>query len=111
MAKPELGSKRVCVSCATRFFDLGKSPAVCPKCKTEQPAEQPRLRRPALPAEEKRVKKPVPVPLNDEDEIEAVPEEVEEDAEVIDDAGDLEDDADGLGPDLEVAADHDETER
>ena len=45
MAKPELGEKRTCVSCGTRFFDLGKDPAVCPKCATEQPAEQPRLKR------------------------------------------------------------------
>ena len=45
MAKPELGTKRVCVACGTRFYDLTKSPAVCPKCGTEQPIEQPRPRR------------------------------------------------------------------
>ena len=45
MAKPELGIKRVCVACSTRFYDLTKSPAICPKCGTEQPIEQPRPRR------------------------------------------------------------------
>ena len=45
MAKPELGLKRTCVACGTRFYDLTRSPAICPKCGTEQPAEQPRLRR------------------------------------------------------------------
>jgi uncharacterized protein (TIGR02300 family) len=45
MAKPELGTKRVCVSCGARFYDLTKTPAVCPKCSTEQPLEQPRARR------------------------------------------------------------------
>ncbi len=109
MAKPELGSKRVCVSCGTRFFDLQKSPAVCPKCGTGQPAEQPRLRRPALPADDRRVKKPLPVPAREEDEIEAVPEEADADDEVIEDAADLEDDADGLGAEIEVGGDPEET--
>ncbi|MCS6892583.1 MAG: TIGR02300 family protein [Rhodovarius sp.] len=53
MAKPELGSKRTCVSCGARFYDLMRNPAVCPKCGTEQPAEQPRLRRAAAPADDK----------------------------------------------------------
>jgi len=37
-----LGTKRVCVACSARFYDLTKTPAVCPKCGTEQPIEQPR---------------------------------------------------------------------
>ena len=32
MVKPELGTKRTCPSCATRFYDLLKHPIVCPKC-------------------------------------------------------------------------------
>jgi uncharacterized protein (TIGR02300 family) len=32
MAKPELGTKRCCISCAAKFFDLNKDPIVCPKC-------------------------------------------------------------------------------
>ena len=32
MAKPELGSKRQCLSCGTKFFDLNKDPILCPKC-------------------------------------------------------------------------------
>ena len=34
MAKPELGSKRQCMSCGAKFYDLNKDPAVCPKCGT-----------------------------------------------------------------------------
>jgi uncharacterized protein (TIGR02300 family) len=34
VAKPELGSKRQCLSCSTRFFDLNKDPIICPKCGT-----------------------------------------------------------------------------
>ena len=59
MVKPELGTKRVCVACGTKFYDLTRTPAVCPKCGTEQPAEQPRLRRPAAPVDEKLRKRAV----------------------------------------------------
>ncbi len=31
----EWGIKRTCRSCAARFYDLRRSPAVCPKCQTE----------------------------------------------------------------------------
>ncbi len=32
MAKPEWGTKRICQSCGTRFYDLGRTPIVCPSC-------------------------------------------------------------------------------
>ena len=34
MVKPELGTKRTCPNCATRFYDLLKDPITCPKCST-----------------------------------------------------------------------------
>lgn len=34
MVKAELGDKQVCPSCGAKFYDLGKRPAVCPKCQT-----------------------------------------------------------------------------
>jgi uncharacterized protein (TIGR02300 family) len=34
MTKPELGTKRLCASCGTRFYDLVHSPITCPKCGT-----------------------------------------------------------------------------
>ena len=32
MANPELGSKRVCQGCETRFYDLKRDPIICPSC-------------------------------------------------------------------------------
>ena len=32
MAKPELGTKRLCQSCSAKFYDLQKDPIICPKC-------------------------------------------------------------------------------
>jgi uncharacterized protein (TIGR02300 family) len=34
VAKPELGTKRLCASCGAKFYDLNKDPIVCPKCST-----------------------------------------------------------------------------
>ncbi|HQU02682.1 MAG TPA: TIGR02300 family protein, partial [Acetobacteraceae bacterium] len=67
MAKPELGDKHTCVSCGARFFDLGKTPAVCPKCATEQPAEQPRLKRNVPLPEE--AKKPVKAVVSEDGDV------------------------------------------
>lgn len=39
MVKAELGTKRSCPSCTTRFYDLLKNPIVCPKCGTSFVAE------------------------------------------------------------------------
>src|SRR6201997_5126825 len=34
VAKPELGTKRLCASCGAKFYDLNKTPITCPKCGT-----------------------------------------------------------------------------
>jgi uncharacterized protein (TIGR02300 family) len=35
MAKPEWGVKRTCQGCGAKFYDMQKTPAVCPKCDVE----------------------------------------------------------------------------
>ena len=34
MAKPELGTKRLCPSCGAKYYDLNRDPIICPKCGT-----------------------------------------------------------------------------
>jgi len=34
VAKPDLGTKRLCGSCGAKFYDLAKDPIICPKCET-----------------------------------------------------------------------------
>ena len=34
LAKPALGTKRICTGCEAKFYDLGKDPIVCPSCDT-----------------------------------------------------------------------------
>jgi uncharacterized protein (TIGR02300 family) len=35
MAKPEWGKKRICPYCNTKYYDLNKSPIICPSCGVE----------------------------------------------------------------------------
>ncbi len=61
MAKPEWGTKRFCDDCGTRFYDLNRAPATCPKCGTEvKVVAKPKARRFAKPAP-----KPAPAPTQD----------------------------------------------
>src|SRR5262245_50646382 len=59
VAKPELGIKRQCGNCGAKFYDLAKSPIVCPKCGTVyEVAAAPARRAPAkaaAPAQEEAV--------------------------------------------------------
>ena len=65
MAKPELGTKRLCGHCGTKFYDLSKSPIVCPKCATVFQVVAPSSRAraeaaaPAAPVARPPVKEPV----------------------------------------------------
>ena len=80
MANPELGAKQVCPSCASKFYDLNRRPAHCPKCAAEfDPEEALRSRRVRprgpLPEEETEVVKAAPeAEVEEEAEAEAAPE-------------------------------------
>ena len=95
---PGVGSKRVCVSCSTRFYDLTKTPPVCPKCGTEQPPEAPRaapIRR--APPRGRMVKPPAPVARDGDDDAAPVLDADEDEAEIDEDAEAVEDDTDDEG--------------
>ena len=64
MAKPELGTKRLCANCGAKFYDLSKNPIVCPKCHTvlELAAAPPRSRPDAAAAA-----RPVAAPAPEEE--------------------------------------------
>lgn len=108
MAKPELGEKHTCVSCSARFFDLGKQPVICPKCGTEQPAEQPRLKRAApIPEEQKKPAKPE----LDTDDLDVEVPDADDDEDILDDADELDDGADVIDADIEVPPEGGDDER
>lgn len=118
MAKAELGLKRTCVACSAKFYDLARVPPTCPKCGTEQPAEQPRLRRAVsasaavsagiaatAAAEEKLKKRAAAGGEADGDELEADDADA---AEGVEDAEELDDAEDDLGEEIGVGEDGDE---
>ena len=96
MVKPELGTKRVCPSCAIKFYDLLKDPIECPACGATFMAE------PILPS-----KNDAPPPSEPEKAA------IEDDENDVDSEGDVEvvsledveeDDADTEDADVAAAA-------
>lgn len=106
MAKPDLGMKRICVACGAKFYDLAKQPAICPKCATEQPAEQPRPKRGPAVADEK-LKKRAAVPGADGEADDVEIEDVDPDAAALD-ADELEDEDEAIDAEIEVEGERDE---
>jgi uncharacterized protein (TIGR02300 family) len=64
VTKPELGIKRICGNCNLKFYDLHKSPIVCPTCKAvfEPPTPIPSKSRRLPDVSTATVKKPVITP-------------------------------------------------
>ncbi len=96
MAKPELGTKRLCPNCGTKYYDLLRNPITCPNCGTifEIAAHQR-----AAPA---RVAAAAPEPDEEDADVETV---AEGDAELVP----LEEAEEDAEPDVGPDADEDET--
>lgn len=94
--RPELGTKRVCVGCAARFYDLARSPPTCPKCSAVQPPDVPRPRYGGRgnigPGTRRAPWQAAPAPVADDAEPVADAAEDDEDADVA--VIDEDDDAD-----------------
>jgi uncharacterized protein (TIGR02300 family) len=107
VGRPELGTKCACASCAERFYDLNRSPAVCPKCGATQPPVAVRAARPVRPGPGSAymsrrppsvvaVEEPEPLAAVEEDAVEEDADEDEVDAEDLPEI-DADDDGD-VGP-------------
>lgn len=108
MAKPEWGTKRICLSCSAKFYDLTQDPITCPSCGATFKAEDfTRGRRgkgavAEKPAPKSKPKRPVPseddddvddVLLGDDDDDDL---DDEDDEDIIEDTTDLGDDEDDV---------------
>ena len=101
MAKLEWGTKRLCQSCATKFYDFGRTPIVCPQCGVSFDPEsllKARRSRPSAASKPvKAVKAPAPAEDAEEadielgDDLEEIEDTDDEDA-VLEDASDLDGD-------------------
>ena len=87
MANPELGAKQICPNCQAKFYDLGRRPAVCPKCATafdpEEAVKSRRMRaRTAVPDYEADDEKPSQVRGKEADDGEGFEEEPDDTPEI-----------------------------
>ncbi|NKB18940.1 MAG: TIGR02300 family protein [Alphaproteobacteria bacterium] len=101
MAKPEWGEKRTCLDCGAKFYDMQRSPIVCPTCDTEfvpvvtgrssrakapAPAPKPEPKKPAVADEDAAL-------VTDDDDEEDLPDDpaldILDDDALIEDASDL----------------------
>jgi uncharacterized protein (TIGR02300 family) len=78
MPELKLGTKFVCFSCGTKFYDLGKSEAVCPKCGANQ-KDASQSDTPATSAASRRRRKAEAVKPIDVDEAEPIDADIDED--------------------------------
>lgn len=90
MAKPEWGTKRICQSCSTPFYDLQRDPIVCPKCQTVFDPEAILKSRKLKGAEEAEAPKKEAEKADDELEVDEDDTMLDDD-DVLEDASDLED--------------------
>jgi uncharacterized protein (TIGR02300 family) len=118
LAKPEWGSKRICPSCGTRYYDLMREPVICPKCGTPfDPEAFLKSRRARPPAPVEKEVEPVgseeidselgteEAEAGEEEEEEAAIEEGEEEEEVLEDASELGEDEDDMAEVIENVED------
>ena len=104
MSRPELGSKCICAGCSERFYDLNKTPPICPKCGAEQPPPKPKVFKPSRGTlENRRFTQPMDVPAADDG---GTPEGI---ADAEDEEEDLVDADDDAADDIGVAPDRDKT--
>ena len=106
MGKPDLGAKLTCTTCNARFYDLLRSPAVCPKCDAVQPPPKPRASYPARGAARRwgsRPATPAAAEAGGED-VAAVEVEVDDDLDVVDppEIDEDDDDDDVVKPEVPV---------
>jgi uncharacterized protein (TIGR02300 family) len=105
MGRAELGTKCACTGCSERFYDLNRTPAVCPKCGVEQAPQKPRAAWPVrgTPGPRRAYRPPAPIAADEDSAvITAAEDEDEEDDDAVADTED--DDTDSV-----IDADHDVT--
>jgi uncharacterized protein (TIGR02300 family) len=81
MPAKDLGTKHICWKCGTKFYDLKKADAVCPKCGAD-PRQAPVV-KPPTPSERKKAAAAKPVIV---EEVAEVVEEAEVDGDLAEDA-------------------------
>jgi uncharacterized protein (TIGR02300 family) len=114
VAKAEWGTKRVCQSCATRFYDLMRTPCTCPKCGATVETEVVfKPRRQSAEARAAAKVAPAAAVIAEGEELEVLDDEAEtpaaevEDDALMEDVADLGEDDDDMAEVMEHLDDED----
>jgi len=108
VVKLEWGIKRLCQSCSARFYDMCRTPIICPKCgETFEVQSLSRSRKSRAAAAEEKLAA-VPLDVLEEADI-ALPDDIDSalttDDDLLSDAGDLDEDLE----DIPEVLDHNES--
>ncbi len=105
MGRPELGRKCTCAGCHERFYDLNRSPAICPKCGIQQPPANTRALALPRPIEIRRLQRqPAPMIAEDEVAVETTPGEDEDEVDDTDSEDEIEEEI-NVDADIDKVAD------
>ena len=113
MANPELGTKRTCLQCGARFYDLNKAVIVCPKCGHEHTAElfarNRRLRSTAADAlpKPKRAVAATPETTEEDSDIDVEVEDDDSDDDSFEDGSDIGEDDEDVAEVVDTGEDDD----
>jgi uncharacterized protein (TIGR02300 family) len=112
VSKAEWGTKRICGECGTRYYDMRRDPAKCPKCGAVFEAVSAKAKRkPTVPEEKVLPKARKPKPADDL-EIEAKVLEggadEQEEEELIEDASELGEDEEDVAEVIETKVEGEE---
>jgi uncharacterized protein (TIGR02300 family) len=111
VAKTEWGSKRICLNCGARFYDLNRTPIVCPSCETVfDPAANSKPRRSRSPAKAAAAAAAVPVvAVVKPDEVEVEDDDSADEGVVVvaDDSDDDEEESESAIEDVSELGDDD----
>ena len=66
---PELGNKFECFSCGAKFYDLGKSDPICPKCGANQKDARKQELATEQAAKRRKREEPVRAPVEEEEDL------------------------------------------
>jgi uncharacterized protein (TIGR02300 family) len=114
VAKPEWGTKRICQSCAARFYDMQREPIVCPACGARMDVSAQQKPKRSRQAAKAVAAAPEEVEVEQEEETEAAGNDDNEDepesSDSDDDAGTDEEDSDSAIEDVSELGDDDMTD-
>lgn len=95
MKKDKLGTKRTCLECNAKFYDLNKDPIKCPKCGAEFAIDD--FTKHTFATGAKKIKKDEvfddETSFNDEDMLDEVLQDADDDLDVMEDTSDISDDS------------------